>query len=583
MAQPKQDTDAAPPSGKRETRPTIQITVGDPPVAAAIRALGMDSNCFFRDTELVSVTRVQQEDSEDSYGRTPAGTPRIHVMTPATIRLRLCQRAVWERAKENKEGRFSIVRCEPTRNFAEEVRDEKQFPGIRKLDGISETPFPRPDGRIVQVAGYDPVTHYLYEPSEQFEEIPEAPTLKDATLALEALEDLFVDFPFATSAGRAGAIAALLTLLCRPAIVGPTPAFVIDATTPGTGKSLLADVCAAIAYGRDSGRHHFPSSAGIDADSELSKTLAKIARHGSPVVNFDNADTTMIGGDVLEDIISTPNEYSFRILGKTDGMTVPWRTVIFVTANNADWTRGMNRRIIHLRLESPFEKPESRPLDSYVHPERAGVLFDYAVKHRHQYVTQALKIVRAYVVAGCPNKLTIGTFERWAALVPSAIVWAGGSDPLDCRPSQSGDETPDTTFARILVQQWASFCMTLGVTSITAKDVIAAVYPGGEGPPQGWEDLRAAIEHFIPTRIGQAPGATALATLISKRFKGAPTRTADAPAPLQRFRADGITHGRQRWRIEDVQSGKADRRTKEDIESDRVEREALRGEAQEHE
>jgi len=206
-------------------------------------------------------------------------------------------------------------------------------------------------------------------------------------------------------------------------------------------------------------------------------------------------------------------------------------------------------------MESPFAKPEHRPIDSYIHPERAGLLFEYAIKNRVELVYHALRLFRAYIVAGKPNPLKLGTFEHWAELIPSAIFWASEQNPLDCRPSQSGEESPDDTFARIMVQQWSSFCAASSVPSVSAAQVISALYPKGERgeiPEDGWGDFRGAIEHWIPTKPGQTPSATVLAKIISRRFKVTATVTQDPPAPLQRFVADGLTHGRQRWRIEDV-------------------------------
>ena len=291
--------------------------------------------------------------------------------------------------------------------------------------------------------------------------------------------------------------------------------------------------------------------------------LAQLARRGAQVVNFDNVDEAVIGGDVLEGCISAREDFEFRILGKIESLILPWRTVVFATADNATWSSGMDRRVLHLRLESPFERPESRPLDSYGHPERAGfdVMFQYALDHRAELVHAAMTLVRAYCAAGRPAPLTVGTFEQWAKLVPSAIVWSGGADPMLCRPAQSGEETPDQTFGRVLVQQGATWCRAGGGDlGASAAQVVAALYPPkrrDEAPatPDGWDDFRGAVEHFLPQRPGQVPAGKDLAELVRHKFKKLAVRTADAPAPLQRLVATGLTHGRVRWRVEDVGGG----------------------------
>jgi hypothetical protein len=331
----------------------------------------------------------------------------------------------------------------------------------------------------------------------------------------------------------------------------------IGATTPGTGKTLLADVCAGVAYGRDAGRTPFPEASGRNADGELAKVIGMLAKSGCPLVNFDNADDATIGGDSLETVISTRGDYTFRILGKSDGLTMPVRMVFVFTANNPQWSRGMNRRILHLPLESPFADPEHRPIDSYAHPDRAGGLFEYAVEHRGTYVAHVLTIIRAYAVAGCPGRKTIGTFEAWAQIIPSALVWAGSEDPMLCRPGADGEESPDTLQRQAMAVEWSEFCRASELNGATAHAVVERLYPPrdrGDGPPDPrWDALRGAIEFFAPPRnAGMAPDPAKLGEAIRRRLKGAAIRTSDAPAPLRRFVAVGKSGGRTRWTVEDV-------------------------------
>ena len=256
----------APDSGPRASRPavpTIHVEVGAPPFAAALAALRADPHLFVRGAELVHVVRTDAEEAEDPRLAVPPGTPRIHVASSPNVRARLCQRAVWTRNKTTKDG-TKVVVTEPTRAFAEELLSWSDFPGLRVLDGVAETPFPRPDGTVCQVPGWDRATRYLYAPGLDFPPVADHPSQADAAGALALLLDLFADFPFATEAGRAAAVAALLTLVCRPAIRGPVPAFIVDATTKGTGKTLLADRGAAVASGRGAGYCHFSFTTGLD-------------------------------------------------------------------------------------------------------------------------------------------------------------------------------------------------------------------------------------------------------------------------------------------------------------------------------
>src|SRR4029453_14409804 len=105
----------------------------------------------------------------------------------------------------------------------------------------------------------------------------------DAARALEALREVFVDFPDGSEASKMVAVAAVLTLLARPPICGNLPAFVFDAATPGTGKGLKADAATMLTTGREPGKATFPAS-----DEELEKILGGYARRGVTVFAFDN-------------------------------------------------------------------------------------------------------------------------------------------------------------------------------------------------------------------------------------------------------------------------------------------------------
>ena len=58
---------------------------------------------------------------------------------------------------------------------------------------------------------------------------------------------------------------------------------------------------------------------------------------------------------------------------------------------------------------------------------------------RHRLIHAALTVLRAYVCArGDQNRAgPMGLVEEWSQLVPPAIVFAGGNDPLVTRATAS--------------------------------------------------------------------------------------------------------------------------------------------------
>lgn len=87
-------------------------------------------------------------------------------------------------------------------------------------------------------------SHLFYAPGSELvlPNIPDKPSTDHVNIALEIILDLIADFPFVDEASRANAIATMLTPICRPAIKGATPLALFDATTLGTGKTLLSEV-----------------------------------------------------------------------------------------------------------------------------------------------------------------------------------------------------------------------------------------------------------------------------------------------------------------------------------------------------
>ena len=67
------------------------------------------------------------------------------------------------------------------------------------------------------------------------------------------MDELLCDFPFADEASKAHTLALLLQPFLRLLIQGPTPLYLIDAPSKGTGKGLLAELLALIWMGRPGG------------------------------------------------------------------------------------------------------------------------------------------------------------------------------------------------------------------------------------------------------------------------------------------------------------------------------------------
>src|SRR4051794_35857290 len=86
-------------------------------------------------------------------------------------------------------------------------------------------------GSLVTQRGYHVSTRAYFHlpPTLQNLVVPEMVTRRDLQEAIEALEDLFCDFPFVDESSKAHAFAALLTGVVRNLVLGGVPMYVISA------------------------------------------------------------------------------------------------------------------------------------------------------------------------------------------------------------------------------------------------------------------------------------------------------------------------------------------------------------------
>jgi hypothetical protein len=213
-------------------------------------------------------------------------------------------------------------------------------------------------------------------------------------------------------------LAAILTVLMKFTVMGPTPLFAFDAPTPGSGKTLLAEIVSRIAYGRSMARTAYPED-----DDEMRKRITSVALGGDLMMLIDNIDS-VFGGPALDAAI-TGITWRDRLLCKNEmSPDLPLHVVWFATGRNLQWKGDMRRRVAYCRLEPKEERPEERDPSRFAIKEP---LDRYVSRHRAALLAAGLTIVRAYFVAGRPAQgLTPVDFREWSDLIRSAIHWTLG-------------------------------------------------------------------------------------------------------------------------------------------------------------
>jgi hypothetical protein len=323
---------------------------------------------------------------------------------------------------------------------------------FRQLEGVIEAPCLRPDGAILDQSGYDPATGLLFEPgAANFHTVPADPSREAALRGLETILEALYDFPFAgngtspppASPQRSAALAAILTPFARYAIDGPVPMFGIRSPTPGTGKSLLADVIAVLLTGRPAAR--MVMGGGVE---EERKRILSIGLEGTPLVLLDNVEE-LLGSSALAAVL-TADTFKDRLLGKNQTVTVPVHAIWFATGNNLSFRSDLSRRVLPIDLDAEEERPEER--GGFRHPE----LLNWVRAEREQLVHAVLTILRAWSVAGQPQPQLprFGSFEGWSRVIRAPLVWLGEPDPLLARSSIRETSDPEVAAIRVALEAW---------------------------------------------------------------------------------------------------------------------------------
>ena len=442
----------------------------------ALRAFNNPPSLFARTGKAVCVT---QEES----GR--------HVITEVSDRI--LRNRLTRSADFYEVGQEDIRNCAPPMDV---VKDILAMPPIEwafpPLQGIIESPALREDGTLITLPGYDRASglYYAPDPALILPEIPEQPTADHVDVAIELVLDIIGDFPFVDVASRANAIASMLTPVCRPAIKGPTPLALFDATSQGTGKTLLSEVVSLIVSGREGALFSAPREA-----EEWRKQLTSVLREGSSIVIVDNVNHRLDSADLCKALTETI--HGDRILGQSQTINLPVRCTWIATGNNLQLGGDMPRRCYWVRMDAKCSRPFERT--GFRHKR----LKQYVLVHRGELLAALLALARSWFIAGCPEPdvTPVGSFEDWTTIVGGILQYAGVGGFL-ANSSQLYKQADAESI------QWEAFLKTLDGVFYSEPFTVAQVWERMNDKTynadtrqtaltQRAEELRAALPDFI--------------------------------------------------------------------------------------
>ena len=322
------------------------------------------------------------------------------------------------------------------------------FPELR---GIALSPVVVAGGRLVSAAGYDHESG-LYLDLNGLNVRGRMP-LREGVQWIN--QELLGDFPFVNDASRAHGLALIIQPLVRHLIDDPTPLYLIDAPSQGTGKGLEAEVTSQVAMGQHAAVMTQPRS-----EDEARKRITALLLAGHPLIALDNVH--QLNSTALCAVL-TSRVWEDRILGRSQMVRLRNSTTWMATGNNVELSAEMARRVVLIRLDAGVERPEERT--DFRHPQ----LLRWVRSHRSELVTAALSIVQAWLDAGMPpGEGTMGRFEEWVRVLGGILQVAHIDGFLSNRQRLYEDSDHES-------REWMAFCTLwwerFGNNPITAGDL----------------------------------------------------------------------------------------------------------------
>ena len=406
-------------------KPTIKAEAGEIGriADAAERELAATKRYYQRGGLIVSITTDPQ--SKETTIRP--------MSQPALLRA-LSGCAIWTRFDSRS---HTDVVIDPPAKHVTVLFDSEAYSHLPALAGIARQPHLRLDGSLVRDAGFDALTGLFGVFDTRHFNIPEKPTKQQAIDALQELRGLLTEFEFSNEHDEAAALSGFLTAAIRPSL--PTaPMFHIKAPQIASGKSYLSGIMATFASPTNPSAVAFPSN-----DEECQKLLLATLLAAPGTIVFDNLTTDLTPYKSLCSAL-TEEHLTGRILGVSKTATVGTRALFLSSGNNVDAVRDMARRCITIALDPQVETPATR--------EFKGDPLATVRADRARYVSLALTVIRAWIVAGQPTTpcKPLASYGQWSAWIRQPLLWLGLPDPAARVFEQLAQDPDRETLGRLL-------------------------------------------------------------------------------------------------------------------------------------
>lgn len=237
--------------------------------------------------------------------------------------------------------------------------------------------------------------------------------------AKSIIDELLVDFKFATKADRARAVALLLApaLVAGGLIPGRTPMFVVEADQSQTGKGYLVRMAAAVYGIRPDVLTQRKGGVG-SLDEDIGTALLR----GSSFICVDNY-RGRLDSPALESLL-TEDTFNCRVPNR-GAVAVDTRSVLFsMTSNGANMTADLSNRILPISLRK-------QPGGHAFQPYKEGDLICHVFANKERYLSAIFSIIREWAAQDYPRTdERRHSFQPWIQSVDWMIQNIFGLPPI---------------------------------------------------------------------------------------------------------------------------------------------------------
>ena len=366
-----------------------------------------------------------------------------------------------------------------------------------QLLAVTSLPYATANRRLVTTAGFDQEAGVYNTMQGEEIELPDPVTREDCLQALITIWAPWAEYVWATSADRAGMLAAIFTTVLRPAM-SIAPAVFFDAPVQASGKTKAAQALGALMTGGYVGVSPFVE--GRNQEPEYSKEIIAMLRSERRFWLLDNVKGRFQSA-VLSGLI-TSGRVQGRILGLSKDGDFSGRVMLVATGNNATLDSDLNRRFLCCRIDTGVEKPSE--VNHRFEPAQL------AKETRLQIAVAVLTILKACWASQAVIVQGGRDFHEWTALVREPILWlqqhgltvqAGIGEVTDPAKALGGGGSSADPAEMGYAQLLAGVNGSAGLNkTFTAKDVYRWYLAGELNPQPPHALVREGLDNIVPVK-----------------------------------------------------------------------------------